>query len=227
MSDYHSNEYYHILEIPGKGFGAIAKKDIKIGTLILKEKSQIQVNGNLMGIDRGIQSLREWLEKGIPDWIKSVMASYDKMTKVDQDEFLKLDKLREGHKMTPNDVVVKAVIREKFQGAEYDQAKILSIVEIFCSNSQFEGGEETGPPMNYIEIRSSKFNDSCINPNSKVSTECEYVLVRATRNIKAGEEITIRKTVVDYSHWLHWIFEQKHVNQRNFWTNVKPVHLNL
>ena len=41
MSDYHSNEYYHILEIPGKGFGAIAKKDIKIGTLILKEKSQI------------------------------------------------------------------------------------------------------------------------------------------------------------------------------------------
>ena len=90
MTDYHSNEYYHFMEIPGKGFGAIAKKDIKIGTLILKEKPQIFDNGSQF------QSGREWLEKGIPDWIKSVMASYNKMTKVDQDEFLKLNNSVDG-----------------------------------------------------------------------------------------------------------------------------------
>ena len=43
--------------------------------------------------------------------------------------------------------------------------------------------------MSYIEIHSSKFNHSC-NPNSRVFTECEYFLVRAIRDIKAGEEIT-------------------------------------
>ena len=60
-------------------FGAIAKKDIKIGTVILKEKPQIQDMGSL--------------KKGIPEWIKSVMASFNQMTKVDQDEFLKMKKL--------------------------------------------------------------------------------------------------------------------------------------
>ena len=93
MSDYHSNEYYHILEIPRKGgsaLGAIAKKDIKmdylIGTSILKEKPQIFDNGNFIRL-----GLQEWLKTGIPDWIKSVMASYNQMTKLDQDEFLKLN----------------------------------------------------------------------------------------------------------------------------------------
>ena len=85
MSDYHSNEYYHLLEIPGKGFCAIAKKDIKIGTLILKEKPQILDNGNLgilllqllksktLGNSGNPVRVRiqELLVKGIPDWIKS------------------------------------------------------------------------------------------------------------------------------------------------------------
>ena len=75
MSDYHSNEDYHLLE----GFGVIAKKDIKIGTLILKEKPQI--------FDNGSKLEDEWLEKGIPDWIKSVMTSYNQMRKIDQEEF--------------------------------------------------------------------------------------------------------------------------------------------
>ena len=96
MSDYHSNEYYHLLEIPGKGFGAIAKKDIEIGTLILKENPQIFDNGNGLIGSSLILGQQEWLETEIPDWIKSVMASYNKMTKVDQDEFLKLNNKVDG-----------------------------------------------------------------------------------------------------------------------------------
>ena len=91
MSDYHSNEYYHLLEIPGQGFGAIAQKDIKIGTWILKEKPQIFDNGNSLKGSLIILGQQEWLETEIPDWIKSVMASYNQMTKLDQDEFLKLN----------------------------------------------------------------------------------------------------------------------------------------
>ena len=74
--------------------------------MILKEKPQILDNGNL-GIlllqllksktlgnpgDPVRVRIQELLAKGIPDWIKSVMASYNQMTKVDQDEFLKLNK---------------------------------------------------------------------------------------------------------------------------------------
>jgi SET domain-containing protein len=50
-------------------------------------------------------------------------------------------------------------------------------------------GELRWAPVYYIEIYSSKFKHSG-NPNLKVFTEFDYVFVRATRNIKAGEEIT-------------------------------------
>ena len=89
MSDYHSNEYYF-----STCFGVIAKKDIKIGTLILKEKPQI--------FDNGSQLKDEWLEKGIPDWIKSVMASYNQMKKIDQEEFLKLNNKIRKHDLSTN-----------------------------------------------------------------------------------------------------------------------------
>ena len=100
MSDYHSNEYYHLLEIPGKGFGAIAKRDIKIGTLILKEKPQIFDNGSQIRLKEN-----EWLENDItkfPDWIKSIIASYDQMRKIDQEEFLKLNNKIRKHDLSTN-----------------------------------------------------------------------------------------------------------------------------
>ena len=189
MSDYHSNEYYYLMEIPGKGFGAIAKKDIKIGTLILKERPQIFDDGSQIHLKGN-----EWLEKGIPDWIKSVMASYGQMRKMDQEEFLKLDNKIQKHDLSSEkgyDKIhkkLKTVIGQTFQGAEYDQAKILSIAEIFCSNL-WHGKRGIRPSVSYVEIHASRFNHSC-NPNSRVFTECEYFLVRAIRDIKVGEEIT-------------------------------------
>ena len=189
MSGYHSNEYYYLMEMPGKGFGAIAKKEIKIGTLILKERPQIFDNGSQIHLKGN-----EWLEKGIPDWIKSVLASYDQMRKMDQEEFLKLDNKIQKHDLSAEKgydkihKALKTVIGQMFQGAEYDQAKILSIAEIFCSNL-WHGERGIWPSVCYVEIHASKFNHSC-NPNSRVFTECEYFLVRAIRDIKVGEEIT-------------------------------------
>ena len=189
MSGYHSNEYYYLMEMPGKGFGAIAKKEIKIGTLILKERPQTFDNGSQIHLKGN-----EWLEKGIPDWIKSVLASYDQMRKMDQEEFLKLDNKIQKHDLSAEKgydkihKALKTVIGQMFQGAEYDQAKILSIAEIFCSNL-WHGERGIWPSVCYVEIHASKFNHSC-NPNSRVFTECEYFLVRAIRDIKVGEEIT-------------------------------------
>ena len=155
MSDYHSNEYYYLMEIPGKGFGAIAKKDIKIGTLILKERPQIFDDGSQIHLKGN-----EWLEKGIPDWIKSVMASYDQMRKMDQEEFLKLDNKIQKHDLSAEKgydkihKALKAVIGQMFQGAEYDQVKILSIAEIFCSNL-WHGKRGIRPSVCYVEIHAS------------------------------------------------------------------------
>ena len=215
MSDYHSNEYYYLREIPGKGFGAIAKKDIKIGTLILKERPQIFDNGNQTrysdmfideerrkGLRKGVletQDWLQWLERGIPEWICSVMASYDQMRKMDQEEFLKLNNKIQKHDLSSekdNDEIhkrLKKVIGQTFRGtdirgAEYDKVKILSIAEIFLSNL-WNGKRGIRPSVNYVEIHTSKFNHSC-NPNSRVFTECEYFMVRAIRDIKVGEEIT-------------------------------------
>ena len=188
MSDYHSNEYYFCT-----CFGVIAKKDIKIGTLILKEKPQI--------FDNGSQLEDEWLEKGIPDWIKSVMASYNQMRNIDQEEFLKLDKIQK-HDWSSNKgyekihETLKKVIGQSYQSAEYDQAKVLSIAEIFLYNS-WTGVESPWSEFElpcYVEIHASKFNNSRY-PNSSVLIEdvdmgTGYAFVKAIRDIKAGEEIT-------------------------------------
>ena len=67
--------FYKVEKIVGKGFGCIATKDIKRGTLILKEKGQV--------FDNGSKSVTE-------DWIKNVVNSFNGISKSDQEEFFKL-----------------------------------------------------------------------------------------------------------------------------------------
>ena len=52
------SDFYEVMQIEGKGLGCVATKDIKRGTLILREKAQIFDNGE---------------EQGTPGWIKSVL----------------------------------------------------------------------------------------------------------------------------------------------------------
>ena len=140
MSDYHSNEYYHLLEIPGKGFGAIAKKDIKIGTLILKEKPQIFDNGSQIRLKQN-----EWLEKGIPDWIKSVMASYNQMRKIDQDEFLKLNNMIRKHDLSTDKgyekihETLQTVIGQTFQVKYLGFEQVCCIQHVFSKDALLSG----------------------------------------------------------------------------------------
>ena len=49
-----ANDLYHVVPIEGKGFGCVALKDIKIGTLIIEEIPQFppakKETGDLVGI---------------------------------------------------------------------------------------------------------------------------------------------------------------------------------
>ena len=67
------SEYYQLVEIDGKGFGYVASKDIKRGTLILREKAQLV-----------------YKRYGGEDRIKSMVTSFKRMSKNNQEEFLKL-----------------------------------------------------------------------------------------------------------------------------------------
>ena len=40
------NEYYHVIQIEGKGLGCVALKKIRIGKMILQEKPQMIVDNS-------------------------------------------------------------------------------------------------------------------------------------------------------------------------------------
>ena len=68
---------YKVTEIKGKGLGCVAIADIKKGSLILNEYSQ-------MLFDQGEEI--EWSFK----WIKNLLKSFNQMSKTDQLEYMKL-----------------------------------------------------------------------------------------------------------------------------------------
>ena len=68
---------YKVTEINGKGLGCVAIADIKKGSLILNENSQ-------MRFDQGEEI--EWSFK----WIKNLLKSFNQMSKTDQLEYMKL-----------------------------------------------------------------------------------------------------------------------------------------
>ena len=72
------SEFYKVVKIDGKGFGCVATKDIKRGTLILREKAQM------------IYKNSEFVTS---DSIKSMVTSFEQMSKNNQEEFLKLHNL--------------------------------------------------------------------------------------------------------------------------------------
>ena len=73
------NNLYKFEEIEGKGFGCIALKDIKKGTLILQEKPQCACVNN-------IGSEEKWTS----ELFSHLLKNFYTMTPSDQSEFLKL-----------------------------------------------------------------------------------------------------------------------------------------
>ena len=71
------SELYKILEVTGKGLGAIATKDIKKGTLILKENRQLVAKSNVPNTSTD-------------EYVRNIIRGFNQMSQLDQEEYLKL-----------------------------------------------------------------------------------------------------------------------------------------
>jgi len=166
---------YELKSIDGKGLGAIAKKNVKRGTLILEEKPQIFDDGS---------------DEGKPEWIKSVWESFKRMRKLDQEEYLKLSTdIERDTGLSPQDFQISVTVQQMYGNESLPTlGKIMKTLSIFKSN--FWGGCETGDKNRCVMIRSSSFNHSC-QPNVRMwQLPNEQMICRAIKKIKAGEELT-------------------------------------
>ena len=174
------SDLYELKSIDGKGLGAIAKKNIKRGTLILKEDPQISDDGN---------------EKYGPEWIKSVWESFKRMDILDQEEYLKLSTDHQLHfEGTSNlDFLIPIIDQTYGNESPSTKRKILKTLHVF--NSNFLGSESKKEgKKRFFFVHSSRFNHSC-QPNVRLwQLPNEGLIFRATRKIKASEELTVSYT---------------------------------
>ena len=157
---------YKVDNIQGKGLGWIALKDIKVGTLICKEKPQFVYKE--------------------PFELCNLMEAFSSMSKNDQQEFLVLNNVFLDLESLPDD-------RKKHyfdwkntaeSQCNYDSSLVLKIMCIHASNG-FNGYDTE------VGIKISRINHSCC-PNSQHFKNDEGEMeIRATSKILEGQEITI------------------------------------
>ena len=170
------SEFYQVVPIDGKGLGCVATKDIKKGTLILREKAQILYADSALGKK---------------DWIKNVVKSFNEMNQTNQEEFLKLHHHFFEQDLSTNQhvTVCQSLLRlevSRMYESKQEQEKILPILFICYSN-----GFKNSDNVHCIPIQASRFNHSC-SPNAVVRiTSGGELFVRTITKIKTGEEINL------------------------------------
>ena len=165
-------DLFRIDKIDGKGYGWIALRDIKAGTLIYKEKKQFVVDSDQLSI-------------------LDMMMSFYAMTENDQKEFLELhnkyldlNSLPDAQKKWYFDIKNNAEVIQTCQKLGLDFNLALKIICIYKTNA-FKWG---------VGIKVSRMNHSCC-PNSQTENwnGCDMAIraIRATSKILEGQEITI------------------------------------
>ena len=170
---------YEVKQIEGKGLGFVAIRNISKGSLILKETPQMPRVKGVEAPNPKVPGSIEAQEKALKNWVEKVISLFNEMNPADQEEYMTLH----------NGIVDRnssGMIRIR---SEYDQKKadeilkINKIIDIYAKNN-FQNG---------LSIKTSRLNHSC-KPNAVNSANAvnsEFNEVRAIRNIKAGQEITI------------------------------------
>ena len=121
------SEFHQVVKIDGKGFGCVATKDIKRGTLILREQPEIICK-------------RPGLVT--PVWIKSLEKSFKQMNKNNQEEFLKLHNGFLDQDLSSNQRIIleqrnlRSILSQMYESA-HEREKILVILGI-CSTNAFQ-----------------------------------------------------------------------------------------
>ena len=172
------SDLYELKSIDGKGLGAIAKQNIKRGTLILEEKPQISDDDN---------------DIGKPEWIKSVWESFKRMRKLDQEEYLKLPivDIVQNTGLSPQAFQIEVTVKQMYGNESLPTiGKILKTINIFKSNFWLNTDATWNKKARRVFIHSSRFNHSC-QPNVRMWTlPNDQMICRTTKKIKAGEELT-------------------------------------
>ena len=174
------SEFYKVVKVDGKGLGCVATKDIKRGTLILREKAQLCYKGSEIHTRGGI---------------KSVVESFKQMSKDNQEEFLKLHNhyleldLSSDKTFTKYQHQLRSKVSQVCGNMAYEREKILEILGI-CSANNMKRGDFLGD-FECVGIQASRFNQSC-SPNImvRVAAGTGEIFVRAIKKIKTGEEIS-------------------------------------
>ena len=169
--------------------GYIANKDIKKGTLILSETPQCLAIGSPSLLQLSYNPVEILLGEG-KKFASSILSSFGRMSKGDQEDFLKLPNRFNDLKSHPESAVqlkyFGSLLKETDCVYEEVDEEDLEIVCIYATNSILF--ESEGVP-----IKISQFHHSCW-PNAYVSYQDHHFEVRTIAKIKAGQEISINRT---------------------------------
>ena len=163
---------YKVDNIQGKGLGWIALEDIKVGTLICKEKLQFVYK----------EPFKIW----------NLMEAFSSMSKNDQQKFLELSNVFLDLDSLPDDRKRRYFDWKNTAESQcnYDSDLVLKIMSIHSSNG-FNGYDAVGIRVGEVGIKISRINHSC-GPNSQHFKNNEGEMeIRATSKILEGQEITI------------------------------------
>ena len=163
---------YKVDNIQGKGLGWIALEDIKVGTLICKEKLQFVYK----------EPFKIW----------NLMEAFSSMSKNDQQKFLELSNVFLDLDSLPDERKKRYFDWKNTAESQcnYDSDLVLKIMSIHSSNG-FNGYDAVGIRVGEVGVKVSRINHSC-GPNSQHFKNNEGEMeIRATSNILEGQEITI------------------------------------
>ena len=175
----------------GKGIGCIANKDIREGSLVLREFPQLDLTEHMEeDLDNmDLDAVKSFLDQG-------VIKSFLKMSSEDQEGYMKLH----------NNYDIGDV--DHWSGAmkkEYKAAlPILATLSAISLNRAFEvwGIYRTNSFTSGVYLKMSRFNHSC-QPNAEIfwNQDTRTGDLRALMKIKQGDEITICYADSDKSLW--------------------------
>ena len=167
---------YSETHLAEKGIGCIASKDIKKGSLVLRESPQLL-----------IPEQDNPTFKGSVQHAENVVKTFMGMSKEDQESYLKLhNKFNDDRKAwsegLKREFEAKMVVMSKLTISRMSKEKAFEVWAIHSTNGFHNG----------VCLKMSRFNHSC-RPNAQYfwNDDTNTRDLRAWRKIKEGEEITV------------------------------------
>ncbi|KAH9991316.1 hypothetical protein F4779DRAFT_609683 [Xylariaceae sp. FL0662B] len=169
-------ELVEIKESPNKGLGVFAIVDIKAGTNILMEPP-------LLRVEYGVYTRNVRLEPEI--------AAFDALSEEEKQQYLGLYARADAQQVAE---VGEDLRKPRPDGSVFtdEQIELYTRVDAIFFSNDFAMPGRGAYRVDGVFPRASRFNHSC-DPNAVYSNDWQpgYWLARASRNIKAGDEVTI------------------------------------